>query len=609
MPKQRPPDRLLDLLLGDTPRRKLRKKSGTKPIAPKAAKPVSSPTPAHRTKLRKPAGSKSGAKTAPAGKALKAMRSAPKREHDSKSIAQPAETIDPHPISANGVAPAPTETETTDVFLRGPFAMRIAIVAAEITPWAKVGGLADVIGALPRAYAEAGADPVVILPGYRSILEALKPRPVGPPMTVPFGTSVERFTVTRADGNGVPLYFIDAPACFGRDGIYGERGIDYPDNFRRYVTFGRAAALAAAELMHPDVMHVHDWHAAMALIAMRADPALRERLRDTLAIFTLHNLAFQGIFEARDFPLLNLDPSYFSVDFLEFWGRMNLMKGAIMLADGTSTVSPGYAHEIAHDPELGFGLEGVLSSRGDRFVGILNGADYSEWDPAHDMIIPCRYSRSDPSGKQRCIRALRDEFQLPQDASRPLIGMITRLTTQKGTDLLMDAMEALMKVELQMVILGNGDEASEEFLLRTAERYPDRLAIRIGFDNALAHRIQAGSDIFLMPSRFEPCGLTQMYALRYGNAPIVRATGGLRDTVVEFNPETGEGNGFRFEEYRAEALFSACARAVEIFHNPDAWRRLMDNAFAADFSWTRAAREYLNWFTRLRPERAERASV
>ncbi len=486
--------------------------------------------------------------------------------------------------------------------------MKIAIVAAEIAPWAKVGGLADVVGALPRAYQAVGAAPAVILPGYRPLLAALQPAPVGEPMAVPFGDSQEPFRLLRADAAGVPIYLIDSPACFGREGIYGERGSDYPDNFRRYVVFGRAAALAGAELIHPDVLHAHDWHAAMAPIAMRADAALRERLRATLAVFTVHNLAFQGIFEAADFPLLNLDRAYFSIDFLEFWGRINLMKGAMMFADGISTVSPGYAHEIAHDPELGFGLDGVLRSRGERFVGILNGADYNEWDPANDPLIAHRYSAADPSGKELCRQALRDEFGLPHDPARPLFGMVTRLTPQKGTDLLMDAMEALMQLELQMVMLGSGDPASEDFFRQAAGRYPDRLRIQIGFDNALAHRIQAGADVFLMPSRFEPCGLTQMYALRYGTAPLVRATGGLRDTVIEFNPESGEGNGFRFDEYRAEALFSACARAIEVFRNRDAWRRLMANAFAADFSWTRAAREYCDWFARLRLERAARVS-
>lgn len=529
---------------------------------------------------------------------------------------------DPAPIltaTANGAAPVPIETievssevsslETLESLPREPGSMRIAIVAAEIAPWAKAGGLADVIGALPRALKDAGADPVVILPGYRSLLEALRPTRVGPPLSVPFGTSQEPFSVLRADRGGVPIYLIDNPACFGREGVYGERGTPYPDNFRRYVIFGRAAALTAAELIHPDIVHAHDWHAAMAPIAMRADPALRERLRGALAIFTVHNLAFQGIFDAADFPLLNLDGAYFSVDFLEFWGRLNLMKGAVMLADGVSTVSPTYAREIAHDPDLGFGLEGVFRARGDRFVGILNGADYTQWDPAGDLTIPYRYSVADPTGKKLCIQALREEFRLPQDASRPLIGMVTRLTAQKGTDLLMDAMEALMKLDLQMVILGSGEPAAEEFFQQASLRYADRLGVRIGFDEPQAHRIQAGAEIFLMPSRFEPCGLTQMYALRYGNAALVRATGGLRDTVAEFDAETGAGNGFRFDDYRAEALFSACARAIEVYRNQQAWTRLMANAFAADFSWARAAREYLDWFARLQPEHAALARV
>ncbi|HUY20310.1 MAG TPA: glycogen synthase GlgA [Candidatus Binataceae bacterium] len=604
MANQRPPDQLLDLLLGDRPARR----KPPKPVKPassaprKRAKPLSSAKPA---KPRKPVNSRLAAKSAKLGMMAKKVKSLVDGKPQAKRPTRPA--VAQSVGAANGVAPAPLETIAASP--REPGAMKIAIIAAEITPWAKVGGLADVIGALPRALKQAGADPVVILPGYRSILSALNPTPVGPPLSVPFGDSVEQFNVLRADGAGVPLYLIDSPAYFGREGVYGERGTPYSDNFRRYAVFGRAAALAAAELIHPDVVHAHDWHSSMAPIVMRADPALRDRLRDALAIFTVHNLAFQGIFEAGDFALLNLDPSYFSVECLEFWGRINLMKGAIMLADGTSTVSPGYAREIANDPELGFGLEGVFRSRGDRFVGILNGVDYAEWDPAVDLMIPYCYSRSDPAGKQRCVAALRDEFHLPQDPARPLIGMVTRLTPQKGTDLLMDAMEALMQLDLQMVILGSGDPASEEFFRQAAERYADRLRIQTGFDNALAHRIQAGSDIFLMPSRFEPCGLTQMYALRYGSVPLVRATGGLRDTVVEFNPETGAGNGFRFDEYRAEALFSACARALEVFHNRAAWGRLMDNGFAADFAWPRAAREYLDWFTRLRTERAAHASA
>ncbi|MGH7907515.1 MAG: glycogen synthase, partial [Candidatus Binataceae bacterium] len=415
--------------------------------------------------------------------------------------------------------------------------MKIAIIAAEITPWAKVGGLADVINALPVALKDAGAEPSIILPGYRSILGQLKTRPIGSKMAVPLGGKPESFTILGGETPaGIPIYIVNHPGFFDRDGVYGERGAPYDDNFRRYIFFGRAAVLAAAELIRPGVIHAHDWHTAMAPIAARADPDFRERLKNVSTIFTVHNLAFQGILEAADFPLLDIDDAFFSIDCLEFYGKVNLMKGAIVLSDGASTVSPSYAREVTRDSELGFGLEGVLRGKGDRFQGILNGADYAEWDPVHDMEIPARYDGTDATGKKQCARALRREFSLAESNHRPLAGMVTRLTPQKGTDLLIEAMDKMMALDLQMIILGSGDPASEEFFRRAAERYPDRFRVQIGFDNALAHRIQAGSDIFLMPSRFEPCGLTQMYALRYGAAPLVRATGGLRDTIAEYNP-------------------------------------------------------------------------
>ena len=483
--------------------------------------------------------------------------------------------------------------------------MKIAIVAAEIAPFAKAGGLADVIGALPGALKAAGAEPALIVPGYKAILSKLATKPVGNAMTVRVGDQAEPFTVRRgADRTGVPIYLIDHPEYFGRDGIYGEKGADYPDNLRRYIFFGRAAALVAADVVRPDVVHAHDWHAAVAPIVMRADPVLRARFAQTLAVFTIHNLAFQGIMEHADFPLLNLDRSYFSVDYLEFWGRVNLMKGAVVLSDGASTVSPTYAREVTTDPELGFGLEGVLRGKGDRFVGILNGADYHEWDPATDLMIPATFTAANPLGKRICTRELRAKLKLPPWDHFPLVGMVTRMTTQKGIDLLKDALEQVMKLDLQLVMLASGDPEMEAFFRAAEQRYHDRLRVLIEFDNARAHQIQAGSDAFLMPSRFEPCGLTQMYALHYGGAPVVRATGGLRDTVTEFDPKTGAGNGFVFEDYRAEELVAALGRAAALFKNAPRWRRLMQNAFAADFSWDRAAREYLVWFKRLGTARA-----
>jgi starch synthase len=411
-------------------------------------------------------------------------------------------------------------------------------------------------------------------------------------------------TLRAETRDGVPLYLIGHPRYFDRAGVYGERGADYTDNLRRFVLFGRAAALAAARYLRPDVLHAHDWHAAVAAIVARADPALRESFGGARTVFTLHNLAFQGIFDEADFPLLGIDRSYFSVECLEFWGRVNLMKGATVLADGASTVSPTYAREVSSDPDLGFGLEGVLRNKGRRFVGILNGGDYIEWDPATDPMIAARYTPARREGKTVCRRALRERVGLADRADVPLIGMVTRMSPQKGVGLVADALDAMMELDVQLVMLASGDPALETLFKGAEERFPGRLRVELAFDNALAHQIQAGSDIFLMPSRFEPCGLTQMYALKYGTAPLVRATGGLRDTVTEFDPQRGAGNGFMFAEYRAGAMVEAIARARRLFADRAAWRRLMDNCFAADFSWTVSARHYLRWFDELRRARA-----
>jgi starch synthase len=485
----------------------------------------------------------------------------------------------------------------------GENALKIAIVAAEISPWAKAGGLADVIGALPAALRQMGAQVAVILPAYKAILAKLAATEVGGAMSVRLGDETLSFSVLCAEApGGVPLYLIDCPRFFARDGVYGDRSGDYPDNLRRFIFFGRAAALTAAEHLQPDVIHAHDWHAAAAPIAARAEAGLRERLARTLTIFTVHNLAFQGIFDPAEYDLLGIDRSYFTIDGLEFFGRVNLMKGAVMLSDGASTVSPTYAHEVTASGELGFGLEGVLRHKGARFVGILNGADYTEWNPAHDPLIPARYTPAQPIGKRTCTRELRRAVGLPQHDERPLVGMVTRLTTQKGCDLLRDALDEVMKLDLQLVMLASGERALEEYFETAAGRHPDRLRVLAQFDNGLAHRIQAGADAFLMPSRFEPCGLTQMYALKYGAVPVVRATGGLRDTVTEFDPASSRGNGFVFEDYRPEALVGALRRMTKTYADSAAWRRLMANAFAADFSWTRAARNYIEWFERLRRE-------
>jgi starch synthase len=481
--------------------------------------------------------------------------------------------------------------------------VKIAIVAAEIGPHAKVGGLADVVSALPAALRSAGADPSVIVPGYPALLRNLAAEPFAEAQPIMLGSSREQFKVFRAEGAGkVPLYLIDHPGFFGREGIYGDKNGDYPDNFRRFIFFGRAAAATAA-MLHPDVLHAHDWHAAVAPIVARADASLSSQFAATSSFFTIHNLAFQGIFDRDSFPLLGIGESWYSITGLEFYGRVNLLKGAVLLADSVSTVSPTYALEVAHNPELGFGLDGVLRAKGDRFIGILNGADYDEWNPATDPLISTRYSPARRNGKKACLYDLREEMKLPHRLTTPIIAMITRMTTQKGVDLLAAALDQLISLDIQIVMLGSGDPEMEQFFKGAVDRYPDNLRVNLGFDNSLAHRMQAGSDMLMMPSRFEPCGLTQMYALKYGNPSIVRATGGLRDTVSEFDPLSGEGNGFVFEPFQPQALAAATMRAVNTFRNPVHWRQLMDNCYRTDFSWSHTARAYLDWFSRILSQR------
>ena len=482
----------------------------------------------------------------------------------------------------------------------------VALIAAEIGPWAKAGGLADVIGALPQALARQGVATSVIVPGYRALLEKLATTVVADGLGIVMGAVREPFRILRADGTGgVAIYLIEHPGFFDRDGIYGDRGEAYPDNNRRYIFFGRAA-MAAADLIRPDVLHAHDWHAAAAAIAMRADPGLRDRFSSTLSVFTIHNLAYQGVLTPAEFPLLGIGSSWFSVEYLEFWGDANLMKGAIVLADGVSTVSPTYANEVAHDIALGFGLDGVLRDKGDRFCGILNGADYAEWDPARDRYIPKPYSPQNRAHKKLCLDVLRDDLHLPHPPKSepvPMIGMVTRMTAQKGIDLLAEALDDMMALNLQLVMLSSGDPALERIFQDAERSYPDRMRVILGFDDTMAHRIQAGSNMFLMPSRFEPCGLTQMYALKYGTVPVVRATGGFRDTVSEFDPKTMTGNGFLFAPFTAAALIAALRRAIAVYARPNKWSRLMGNCFKSEFSWDRAATEYLEWFERLRGDR------
>jgi starch synthase len=399
--------------------------------------------------------------------------------------------------------------------------------------------------------------------------------------------------VVRVPGAPVPTLLVDAPRYFDRDGLYGEWGRDYPDNAERFTVFCRAALEWLRGLATPpDIVHCHDWQAALAPAMLRATAALYPELRRVRVLQTVHNLAYQGRFPASAWHLLNLDARYFTSDWLEFWGDINFLKAGLVFADVLTTVSPRYAREI-QTPEFGEGLDGVLRTRAGRLRGITNGIDYRVWNPATDPALAARYDDNDLAGKATCKADLQGALRLRLDARVPLLGIVSRLAWQKGIDVALDALPPLCeRSDIQLVVLGSGEPALERRLQDLAARFPDRVAVRTGMDEALAHRIIAGVDLFLMPSRYEPCGLNQMYSQRYGTVPVVHATGGLDDTVLAFDAASGEGSGFTFAPCTPEALRDAVERALAVRRDVTTWRRLQRNGMQQDFSWERSARAY-----------------
>jgi starch synthase len=472
-------------------------------------------------------------------------------------------------------------------------------VCSEATPFAKTGGLADVCAALPRALARAGVKVSLVMPRYRAVdpqRHSLARRLA--PMPVKLGARTEEVLIYegRLPGGHVEVTLIDHP-LFDREGIYGEGGTDYPDNGRRFALLGRAALeLAHRSGRWPDVVHAHDWQGALALVFARR--AVPEGRKAPATVLTIHNLAFQGIMPRSLIDELELGWDLFTPESGEFFGQLNLLKLGIAHADRITTVSPRYAREI-QTPEHGGGLDGFLRERQGRIVGILNGIDTEVWDPARDPHLAVRYDAEDRSGKTACKAALQRELGLPVRAGVPLFGQISRLTEQKGHALLAEAQEEVAKLDAQFVFLGKGERRFEGLLDSLARRYPARFAVRFDHSEPLAHRITAGVDFMLMPSQFEPCGLNQMYAHRYGTVPIVRATGGLDDTVVDYDERTRTGTGFKFNEYTAAALVSAIKRAVALFRQRDALDRLSSQIMRLDHSWSASARRTLAVYERL----------
>jgi len=472
--------------------------------------------------------------------------------------------------------------------------MRILFVASEVAPFAKTGGLADVAGALPRALRALGHDVRVALPRYRAVDgRAHRITLVREAVAVPVAGRVETASVFEARlPPDVPVYLIGCDRYFDREGLYQVRGMDHPDNAERFAFFSRAVLEVARALdFRPEVIHCHDWQTGLVLAYLRTLYAGDTFLAPAAVLFTIHNMGYQGLFPRQAMEAIGLGSEVFTPAGIEYYGQVNLLKAGLIFSDILTTVSRRYSREIQTEA-FGCGLEGVLRGRGGDLFGILNGIDVEEWNPATDPHIAARYSEADLSGKAACKADLQRAAGLKVDPEAPLFGLISRLAEQKGIDLVAEALEAILDVGGQLALLGTGDPPLEEQFRAAAAAQAGRVTAVIGFDTALAHKIEAGADVFLMPSRYEPCGLNQMYSLRYGTIPIVRATGGLDDTVTTFDRRTGEGNGLKFEAATADALELAICRAAGLYRDREAWRRLMANAMAGDFSWDRSAREY-----------------
>ncbi len=475
--------------------------------------------------------------------------------------------------------------------------LHIAMASPEIFPFAKTGGLADVAGSLPLALEKLGVKVSLIMPAYRSVLKGrFQLADTGKRISVPISDRREEGSIYQTKlGRDISVYFVRADRYFDRDALYQTAEGDYPDNAERFIFFSRAV-LEVLRQERPDILHCHDWQSALAIGFVKAQPGQYPEFAPAKTVMTIHNLGYQGLFWGLDWPLLNLDRKFFTPQYLEFYGRINFLKGGVVFADSITTVSPTYAREI-QTGEQGFGLEGVFRERSAVVTGILNGVDYQVWNPQTDPFIPKKYGPGDPSGKKICKAELQRMAGLPAQPDTPLVGMISRLTSQKGFDILEEALDDFFRRKIQLVLLGSGEKKYEDVFKSLPGRYPGKAAVEITFDDGLAHRIEAGSDFFLMPSRYEPCGLNQFYSLKYGTIPIVRATGGLKDSIEEFDLRTGKGTGFLFgPDHQASALLEAVDRALEIYARKDDWKKLMTNAMRADFSWDRSARAYLELY-------------
>jgi starch synthase len=526
----------------------------------------------------------------------------------------PAATVAAPPPAAPAVAraakvpraEAPVDTGAAVPHVVGAHArpLRILVVASEAVPFAKTGGLADVAAALPKALGALGHHVTVVMPRYRGI--AITGSPTTSYAVAMGGHHYQADVHVRETSPGVRVALVDHPAFFDRDALYGLGSHDYGDNPRRFAFLALAALeFARLEGRPIDVVHAHDWQGGLAPVYLKTRYASDPVIGGAATVFTIHNIAYQGLCASDWLPQLGLGWELFTADGLEFWLHASFLKAGIMFSDLVTTVSPRYAQELM-TPEFAFGFEGILRHRAADLVGIVNGIDVEVWNPADDRHLPRGFTSDDFSGKADAKRILLDTYGLPggEDmGQRPVIAMISRMVDQKGLDLIASVSEQLPHLGAAFVILGTGEPWYEEMWRSLSRRYPDRVGVRIGFDEPLSHLIEAGADLFMMPSRFEPCGLNQMYSLRYGTLPVVRATGGLDDTVQNYDPATGAGTGFKFHDASGEALLGTLRWALHVFHNdPERWRQLQRTGMSKDFSWQASARAYLDAYGRARTQ-------
>ena len=489
--------------------------------------------------------------------------------------------------------------------------MRVLHVAAEVYPLIKTGGLADVVAALPPALAQAGADVRLLLPGLPAILDAVQSARTVVDIGSAFGALRVRLLLGRMPGTHLPVYVVDAPFLYRRGGspYQDSTGQEWPDNLQRFALLGWVAAHLAADdadpAWVPDIVHAHDWHAAMACAYMADHAPTR-----AASVYTVHNLAFQGLFPHHDWALLGLGSRFLSPEGLEFHGQLSFMKAGLKFADKVTTVSPSYAREIATH-EFGCGLDGVIRGRGADVVGILNGIDEAVWDPATDAAIDARFDPDRLAGKQVCRRALQASLGLAADEQALILTVVSRLTSQKGLDLVLAALPALVAAGVQFAVQGTGEPALEAAFRMAAQAHPGRVAVHIGYDEPRAHQLIAGADVIAVPSRFEPCGLTQMYGLRYGTVPVVRRVGGLADTVSDVRPgdDPGPQTGLAFDAATPAAFEDAVRRALALRADAAAWQAVMVRGMRQDLSWAGPARDYLALYAQAQRQRAARGAA